>query len=135
MHPNEALIRKGYAAFVERDVDSLREFLHPDVIWHVAGTGPLAGIYQGHDQLLPIFGLIDKLTDATFNVSAREMLPSDDHVVVLTKITAKKGDRVLDLDGVAVFKIVDGQAKEVWNFAEQQGEVDEFFAYAATAAD
>ena len=135
MHPNETLIRKGYAAFVERDVDSLRDFLHPDVIWHVAGSSPLAGIYQGHEQLLPIFGLIDHLTDTTFNVAAREMLPSDDHVVVLTKITAKKGDRVLDLDGVAVFKIVDGKAKEVWNFAEQQGEVDEFFEYAATVAD
>jgi|RhiMetdeSRZDD1v2_1073273.scaffolds.fasta_scaffold2999259_1 uncharacterized protein len=135
MHPNEALIRKGYAAFVERDVDSLREFLHPEVIWHVAGSSPLAGIYQGHEQLLPVFGLIDHLTDATFNVAAREMLPSDDHVVVLTKITAKKGDRVLDLDGVAVFKIVDGKAKEVWNFAEQQDEVDEFFAYASTADD
>ena len=134
MHPNEALIRKGYAAFVERDIDSLREFLHPDVIWHVAGSGPLAGVYKGQDELLPIFGLIDKITDATFNITAREMLPSDDHVVVLTTITAKKGDRVLDLDGVAVFKIVEGRAAEVWNFAEQQGEVDEFFAYAATAA-
>lgn len=134
MHPNEALIRKGYAAFVERDVDSLREFLHPDVIWHVAGSSPLAGVYKGQDELLPIFGLIDKLTDATFNIAAREMLPSDDHVVVLTTITAKKDDRVLDLDGVAVFKIVDGRAAEVWNFAEHQNEVDEFFAYAATAA-
>jgi hypothetical protein len=135
MHPNEALIRKGYAAFVNRDIESLREFLHPDVIWHVAGSSPLAGIYKGHDELLPIFGLIDKMTDATFNVSAREMLPSDDHVVVLTRITAKRDDHVLDLDGVAVFKIVDGRAAEVWNFAEQQGDVDEFFAYAATAGD
>ena len=134
MHANEALIRKGYAAFVERDVDSLREFLHPEVVWHVAGSSPLAGIYKGHDELLPVFGMIDDITDGTFNISAREMLPSDDHVVVLTRITAKKGDRVLDLDGVAVFKIVDGRAAEVWNFAERQDEVDEFFAYAATAA-
>ena len=134
MHPNEALIRKGYSAFVERDVESLREFLHPEVIWHVAGSGPLAGIYKGHDELLPVFGLIDRLTDSTFKISAREMLPSDDHVVVLTRITAKQGDRELDLDGVAVFKIVDGRAMEVWNFAERQDEVDEFFAYAATAA-
>jgi ketosteroid isomerase-like protein len=33
-HPNEDLIRRSYDAFSRGDMDTLRELLHPDIIWH-----------------------------------------------------------------------------------------------------
>jgi ketosteroid isomerase-like protein len=31
-HPNEDLIRRGYAAFSRGDMDTLRELFHPDIV-------------------------------------------------------------------------------------------------------
>lgn len=127
MHENEILIREGYDAFVRGDLEGVKEFLDPDVLWHVGGTSPLSGIYKGHAELLALFGKVFEMTDGTIGISARDILANDDHVIVLTTMKGQRGDRILDDDGVAIFKIRDGKAVEVWNFAENQGAMDEFF--------
>ena len=128
VHPNEALVRSGYDAFIRGDLEAVAGFLHPDVLWHVAGTGPLAGIYKGHAELLEFFAHIAEITDGTISIEARDVLASDDHVIVLTQMRAVRGGRVLDDRGVAMFTIVDGQATEVHMFAEDQDALDGFFA-------
>ncbi|MGH2793058.1 MAG: nuclear transport factor 2 family protein [Actinomycetota bacterium] len=128
MHPNEELIRKGYDAFVRGDIEGVAGFLHPDVVWHVGGTSPLSGVYKGHGELMELFGRLAEFTGGSIAVSARDILASEDHVIVLTRITGKRGDRILEDDGVAVFKVADGKATEVWVFAENQGAIDSFFA-------
>jgi uncharacterized protein len=128
VHPNEDLVRSGYEAFVRGDLDAVRGFLHPDVLWHVAGSGPLAGVYKGHGELLEFFGRIAAITEGTITIEAGDILASDDQVVVLTHLRARRGDQVLDDRGVAVFKISDGVATEVHMFAEDQRSLDAFFA-------
>jgi len=128
MHPNETLIREGYDAFVQGDLDAVAKFLHPEARWHVAGSSPLAGVYSGHQELFALFARIFEITDGTISISARDVLVSEDHVIVLTTMKARRGERVLDDEGVAVFKISDGLATEVWNFAENQAEMDSFFS-------
>ena len=128
MHPNETLIREGYDAFVRGDLEAVAKFLHPDARWHVAGRSPLAGVYSGHEELFALFARIFEITEGTIALSARDVLVSEDHVIVLTTMKARRGERVLDDDGVAVFKIHDGLATEVWNFAENQDEMDSFFS-------
>ncbi|MGH2785334.1 MAG: nuclear transport factor 2 family protein [Actinomycetota bacterium] len=127
MHPNEEIVRKGYDAFVRGDIEGVAGFLHPDVIWHVGGTSPLSGVYKGHGELIALFGRLAEYTDGSISISARDILTSDDHVIVLTRLTGKRGDRMLEDDGVAVFKVADGKATEVWVFAENQGAIDAFF--------
>jgi uncharacterized protein len=127
LHPNEELIRAGYDAFVRGDVDGVAGFLHPDVLWHVGGSSSLAGVYKGHGELLALLARIAEMTDGSISISARDILTSEDHVIVLTTMKGRRGDRVLDDDGVAVFKIADGKASEVWVFAENQGALDSFF--------
>jgi hypothetical protein len=128
MHPNETLVRTGYDAFVRGDLDAVRGFLHPDVLWHVAGTGPLAGVYKGHGEILQFFARVAELTEGTISIEAGDILASDDQVVVLTHLRARRGDHVLDDRGVALFKISDGVATEVHMFAEDQSALDAFFA-------
>ena len=128
MHPNEALIRDGYDAFVRGDLDTVATFLAPDASWHVAGASPLAGVYSGHEELLRLFARLNEMTAGTIAISARDILASEDHAIVLTTMKARRGDRVLEDDGVAVFKIADGKAIEVWTFAEDQGLMDAFFS-------
>lgn len=128
MHPNEALVREGYDAFVRGDIEALKQFLAPDVLWHISGTGPMAGVYKGHEELLELFARLYQITGGTISIAARDILANDDNVIVLTTMKAEREGRVLDDDGVAVFKVRDGRAVEVWNFAENMAAMDEFFS-------
>lgn len=128
MHPNEAIVRAGYDAFIRGDLEGVAGFLDPDVLWHVGGAGALAGVYKGHAELFALFARLAEMTGGTISISARDVLTSEDHVIVLTTMKGKRGNRVLEDDGVAVFKIAGGLATEVWVFAENQGAMDDFFA-------
>jgi uncharacterized protein len=128
MHPNEAIVREGYDAFVRGDIEAVANFLDPDVLWHVEGTSPLAGTYKGHDELRAFFFRVVEMTGGTVTIAARDIIANDDNVIVLTTMKAKRDDKELDDDGVAVFRIRDGKAVEVWNFAEHQGALDSFFS-------
>ena len=127
MHPNEALIREGYDAFVAGDIERVASLLHPDIVWHVGGSSPLSGDYKGHGELMALFARLAEFTGGSISISARDILTSEDHVIVLTTMTGRRGDRLLEDDGVAVFKVANGQAVEVWVFAENQGAIDSFF--------
>jgi uncharacterized protein len=128
VHPNEALIRDGYDAFVAGDIERVAGLLDPDIVWHVGGTSPLSGDYKGHGELMGLFARLAEYTDGSISIIARDILTSEDHVIVLTTMTGTRGDRRLEDDGVAVFKVVGGKAVEVWVFAENQGAIDSFFA-------
>jgi ketosteroid isomerase-like protein len=128
MHPNEALVRAGYEAFVGGDLETVAGLIDPDVLWHVGGSSPLAGVYKGHQELFALLARLGQSTGGTISISARDILTSEDHVIVLTTLKAERDGRVLEDDGVAVFKIFEGKATEVWVFAENQGAIDSFFA-------
>lgn len=128
MHPNESLIRDGYDAFLRGDLEAVAAFLAPDAAWHVAGNSPLAGVYKGHEELFAFFARLFEMTGGTVSLTARDILASEDHAIVLTTLKASRGDVHLEDDGVAVFKIADGKATEIWVFAEDQARMDEFFS-------
>jgi ketosteroid isomerase-like protein len=128
LHPNESLIRDGYDAFLRGDLVAVAGFLAPDAAWHVAGDSPLAGVYKGHEELFAFFGRLYEMTGGTVAITARDILASEDHAIVLTTLKASRGDRHLEDDGVAVFKIADGKATEIWVFAEDQAKMDAFFS-------
>jgi ketosteroid isomerase-like protein len=128
VHPNESLVRDGYEAFLRGDLAAVAGFIAPDAQWHVAGDSPLAGVYKGHEELFAFFARLYEMTDGTVAITARDILASDDHTIVLTTLKARRGDEYLEDDGVAVFKIEDGKAHEIWVFAEDQAKMDAFFS-------
>ena len=46
-HPNEELVRQGYKAFGEGDMDTLRSLFAPDAVHSATGNSPLVGRLQG----------------------------------------------------------------------------------------
>lgn len=127
-HPNESLVREGYDAFLRGDLTAVAGFLSPDAAWHVAGTSQLAGVYKGHEELFAFFARLWEMTAGTVSITARDILASEDHAIVLTTLKASRGEEHLEDDGVAVFKIADGKATEIWVFAEDQTKMDAFFS-------
>lgn len=128
VHPNEQAVRAGYDAFITGDLEAVSRLLDPDVLWHVAGSSALAGVYKGHAEVFSFFARLIELTKGTLTIAARDILASDDHVIVLTTTQAQVADRTLDDRGVVIFNVTDGLATEVWMFADDQAGMDAFIA-------
>lgn len=126
-HPNEQLIRRGYEAFANGDMDTLRALFAPDIAWHVSGTNPLSGDYHGLDEVLGLFGRVQQLADS-FEFDVHDVLANDEHVVALLKVRATRGDDIQEGDAIQVFHVADGQITEFWGTPFDQAAADEFWS-------
>src|ERR1700730_11262399 len=90
-HPNEDVVREGFAAFGRGDMDALRDkFLADNVRWHLPGRNPLSGDYEGPEQVMQYFARILELTGGTLSIDLHDVLANDNHAVALYTIG---GDR------------------------------------------
>jgi len=127
---NAEAIRTGYAAFSRGDMDMLRnELFAPDIVWHRGGRNQTSGEYRGPDQVIGLFGKLFQLTDGTFRVDIHDVVASEDHVVVLGRVSAQRGGKTLqngNYDHVCHFQ--SGKLSEAWIVNVDQYEVDAFYA-------
>ena len=56
-HPNEEIVREGYAAFGRGDLEALQtRFFAAGIRWHFPGRSPFGGDYEGIGQVLDWLG-------------------------------------------------------------------------------
>jgi ketosteroid isomerase-like protein len=67
-HPDEELVRSAFDAFAKGDVDTLRESMAQDAVWHVPGRNQLSGEHRGVDAILGFFAKTMELSGGTFRV-------------------------------------------------------------------
>jgi ketosteroid isomerase-like protein len=127
-HPNEELVRRGYAAFAEGDMETLRELFDPEIVWHFPGRSVLAGDHRGPDAVLGVFGRTMELTAGTFRVEVHDVVADDQHTIGLHLATGEREGRTLEDREVLVFHLRDGKVVEVWQYIENQYTYDEFFS-------
>ena len=90
-HPNEDLVRKGYAAFGRGDTDALqRQFFAEHVCHHVPGRSPLAGDYQGVAQVLEWLGRQFELSGGTIRAEVHDVVANDEHAVSLVTVRGER---------------------------------------------
>ncbi len=113
--PNEGLVRAASAAFGRGDLSTLRSaYFDDNVVWHVAGTGPLAGDYAGAEQVIGHLGHISGMAGGSVRPELHDVLVSADHTVVLATIHAERAGRQLALNVVHVIHTENGKATEIW---------------------
>ena len=129
-HPNAARFGEALAAFGRGDMEALAtKHFAPDIVWHLAGDGPLSGSYKGQAEVFGLFGTMMERTAGTFSVSPHSILADDDHVVLLANATGTRPDgRRLDVAECLVMHVVDGRETEVWHSQFESGEWDAFWA-------
>lgn len=127
-HPNTRLVRRGYEAFAGGDVEALRELLHPEVVWHEPGRSPLGGDFVGHDGVLELLGRFGELSGGTFSFNLVDVLATPERAVALHELTARRGDRVLDMASAVEFEIHQGSITEVTVYHDDTHQFDEFWA-------
>src|SRR5579863_4614072 len=127
-HDNGELIRSGYEAFSEGDMETIAKIFATDIQWNISGRNMISGTYDGQDETFAFFGKLMELTDGTFSAEVHDLLASDDHVVVLARESGSRNGKSLESDDVHVWHLADGKAVEFWGISKDQHEVDEFWS-------
>jgi ketosteroid isomerase-like protein len=126
-HPNEDLVRKGYAAFLGGDTATLSDLFADDIVWHSPGRNQLAGDFRGKEAVLGNFQRTFELTGGNINLEIHDVVANDDHVVVLVHTSAQKDGRKLEDDGIQLFHVTDGKVTEQWLYPGDPYASDEFW--------
>ena len=72
---NEDTVRKGYEAFGQGDMDTLRSIMTPDVIQSVPGKSRVSGDHKGVDNVLGYYAKLFELTGGTLMAELQTRRP------------------------------------------------------------
>lgn len=127
--PNEDLVRAASAAFGRGDLSALQDqYFAENIVWHVAGTGPLAGDYEGAAAVMRLLGQISELSGGTVQPALHDVLVSNDHTVALTTIRAERAGKQLQLNLVHVIHAANGKATEIWTHSSDPAGAAKFWS-------
>jgi len=128
-HPNEDVVRQGYKAFGEGDMDTLRSLFAPDAVHVATGNSPVSGEYRGVDAILGYYGKLFELSDGTFSAELESVkVEGDDTVVATHRDRGQRGDKTLDQDENLTFTIVNGKFVRLVEEHSDQATYDAFWS-------
>jgi uncharacterized protein len=127
--PNVDLVRAASAAFGQGDLSALQsQYFADDITWHIAGSGPLAGDYEGVAQVMDVLNKVSALSGETIQPQLHDVLVTNDHTVALTTIHAERSGKQLQLSLVHVIHSANGKATEIWTTSSDPTGAAEFWA-------
>ncbi len=109
-------------------VESLRDVLAEDVVWHVPGASAIAGEHRGLEGVLEYFDTRRRMTDSTFRVTVHGAAMIAGRVVQLAGGHALRDGRDVSWETVGVFRVVDGRIAECWLVPFDQAVFDEIWS-------
>jgi ketosteroid isomerase-like protein len=127
-HPNEELVRSAFDAFAKGDVDTLRELMDQDAVWHTPGRNQISGDHRGVDAILGFFAKTMELSGGTFRADLHDVVANDDHAVGIYVARGEREGRTLENRNVLVIHIRNGKLVETWGMSDDQYAADEFFS-------
>ena len=128
-HPNEELVRQGYKAFGEGDMETLRSLFAPDAVHSATGNNPLSGEYKGIDDILAYYGKLFELSDGTFSAELKTVSAKGDDTVVAThRDNGQRAGKTLDQDETLTFTIKGGKFARLVEEHSDQAAYDEFWS-------
>lgn len=125
-HPNEEIARSATEALSKGDMEGFLSLHADNTVVHFPGRGPMAGDHRGKDGVAKMFQQQMQILDSPPEIENHDILANDDHAVVLNKVRATRGGKILEQDQVVVVHLKGGKIAEVWlQFSDQQA-MDEF---------
>ena len=132
-HPNAARMREAFEAFARGDLEAVLADMTQDCRWHNAGTGPLAGAYQGHEAIAQMFTQLFVLTDGTFSTTPLTVLADDARAVCVYDSTATIAGQAATFRWVLVDELdTDGRVVAAHNACYDQPRADALLRQART---
>jgi uncharacterized protein len=126
---NIELVRRGYAAFIAGDVETLTQLFAPDVVHLVPGASPLSGAHKGQQNVLAMYGKLGELSAGSLRVELEDVLSDGgDRVVAIHRTNAAREGRTLETREALLFTIIDGRVAEIQDFFGDIDEADAFWS-------
>jgi len=127
-HPHADLVRKAYESVGRGDIESAKELLAEDVVFHVPGNSPISGEFTGRDNVFGFLAKNQELSGGTMTIELHDVVATDDHVVALQINRAERKGEKLEARVVGVYHVRDGKAAEAWFFTDSQDQNDRFWS-------
>ncbi|WP_030761384.1 nuclear transport factor 2 family protein [Streptomyces sp. NRRL F-2664] len=128
-HPDCALIRRGYEAFGNGDMEALSALMTADVIHHVPGNNPLSGHHKGREQVLDFYRRLGEETKGTFQVHLESVLADGrGHVMAFHTARGDRGDRGIEIREGLFFTIVGHKITDIDQCTADIDEEDAFWS-------
>ncbi len=124
---NTIATRKAYEAFCAADVDGIRQFLDPNIVWHQGGHDAMSGEYHGIDEVLGLFMKEFDLAGGDVKAELVDVYATDTRTIAIEHFVARRNGKTLDQTFPIVFNGKDGVAHEAWALAF--GDEDEMSAF------
>ncbi|MER6613098.1 nuclear transport factor 2 family protein [Streptomyces xantholiticus] len=127
-HPDCALVRRGYTAFVAGDMDTLSELFTADAVYHVPGNHILSGHHKGREAIMGHFRRIGEETAGTMQIQIDAVLGDGrGHVMSFHTARADRGDRGIEIREGLFFTIVGGKVTDIDECVEDIDEMNAFW--------
>ncbi|MGI9005145.1 MAG: nuclear transport factor 2 family protein [Streptosporangiaceae bacterium] len=123
-HPNEDLLRGGYQAFAEGDMNTVLSVLADDIVWHVGGSSQVTGDYRGHQEVMGFFGQLGQLTGGSFRLEIHDILANDTHGVALVTAHGQRDGQDYAIREANIWHLSGGKATEFWSFTDDEPGLD-----------
>jgi ketosteroid isomerase-like protein len=127
-HPNEELLRRGYEAFAQGDLEAVKDVFAGDIVFHVPGRGLISGEYRGRDAALGFFAKGQQLSGGTLRIELHDVAATAEHAIALQVNRAERNGKTLEARVVGVYHVRDGNVTEAWFLTDSQYENDEFWS-------
>ncbi|MBD2463479.1 nuclear transport factor 2 family protein [Oscillatoria sp. FACHB-1407] len=123
---NVQLIQDYYAAYAEGDLEALKNFFAPNIVWRIPGHHPLAGEKRGVDEVIAFF---TQLAQGNFQADPIFFQAQGDYVVDIHRgwSNVEDGGTQVDQLFTLMFKVENGKIVEAQNFLTDQHQADAFF--------
>ncbi|MFE9562370.1 nuclear transport factor 2 family protein [Streptomyces sp. NPDC006487] len=128
-HPDCALIRRGYEAFGQGDMEKLSTMMTADVIQHVPGSSPISGHHKGREAVLDLYRRMGEETHGTMRLHLDKLLADGrGHVMSFHTTRADRGDRGIEIHEGIFFTIVGGKISDLDVCIEDIDEMNAFWS-------
>ncbi|MBM9622578.1 nuclear transport factor 2 family protein [Streptomyces zhihengii] len=128
-HPDCALVRRGYVAFSEGDMETLSSLMTADAVYHLPGSSPVSGHHKGREAILGLFQRFGQETGGTMQVQVEAVLADGrGHVMAFHTTRADRGDRGIEMREGLFFTITGGKVTDIDACVEDIDEMDAFWS-------
>jgi ketosteroid isomerase-like protein len=129
-HPNEALVRRAYAAFTAGELATFAELSAPGLVWNVAGNNRISGEHKGQEEVFALFALCGELTAGNMELTLETVdVEPDGNVVSTHHLHAARPDgRTLDTTETERFTVEGGKIVRVDESVSDPAASDAFWS-------
>ena len=105
-----AIVRRGYQAFNEADLETLTRLFDPQATWHTPGRSALGGDRRGRDAVFAQFARYGSGTHGSFRAALQDVLGGEDgRVVGIHHSSARRNGKALNTSCCVVFQVRQGR--------------------------